>query len=245
MNALLKTLRRLRFEYRSIVASEPRLWLLHRPNIWWQQYKIWRYYRDVGGTIDECIVGPHAELVLDGFQGSGNSFASEAFQRSQGRPVKLVHHLHSPAQIIEAVRMGLPTLVTIRQPADAVVSLVSRWPYISLPQALRSYVRFYRKIEPFAHGYVLSPFEQTTRHLDEAIRAVNHRFDTDFRLFEYSDENIARAQRDPAELSSEEERAREAVKAQKAEALKAPECARLLAEAEALHQRLLAHAAST
>ncbi len=240
MNPLMKTLHRLRFEYHSIVASEPRLWLLHRPNIWWQQYKIWRYYRDVGGTIDECVVGPHAELVLDGFQGSGNSFASEAFQRSQGRPVKLVHHLHSPAQIIKAVRMGLPTLVTIRQPTDAVVSLVSRWPYVSLPQALRSYIRFYRKIEPFAYGYVLSPFEQTTRHLDDVIRAVNRRFDTGFRLFEYTEENM-RALRDPEELSSDEALARKALKAQKAEALARPDCTRLLAEAEAVHRRLSAN----
>lgn len=240
MNRLKQILLRLRFEYRSIVASEPSLALLHRPNIWWQQYKIWRYYRDVGGMPKECIVGPHAELVLDGFQGSGNSFAQAAFQHSQPRRVMVVHHLHAPAQIIKAVHLGLPTLVTIREPFDAVVSLTSRWPHISLSQALRSYVRFYEKIAPYTQHYVLSPFDQTTRHLDDVIRAVNSQFGTDFDPFEYTEENM-QLLRDPKQLSSDEERERRAVKAQKAEELERPEYRHLLAKAEAVYGSLEPH----
>lgn len=237
MNPFKKSLLQLKFEYRSIVASEPRLALLYRPIIWWQQYKLWRYYRDVGGRPKECVVGPHAELVLDGFQGSGNSFAQAAFQRSQPRRVMVVHHMHSPAQIIKAVRLELPTLVTIRSPSDAVISLTSRWPYVSLRQALRSYVRFYGKIEPYRSGYVLSPFDQTTRHLGAVIRAVNGKFDTDFHPFEPTEDSM-QVLRGIEELSSEEERERQAIKEQKAQALERADCRPLLIEARRLHDTL-------
>ncbi|MEF8940976.1 MAG: hypothetical protein V5A22_14125, partial [Salinivenus sp.] len=118
-----------KFELRSRLASAPAAALLFRPYIWWAQYKM-------RGHIDprECRVDPATEFVLDGFQGSGNSFATVAFKSCQKTPVRIAHHLHAPAQIIQAVRWGIPTLVTLRSPADAVVSLVSRWPYLSLNQ---------------------------------------------------------------------------------------------------------------
>ena len=236
MTTLRTYLLRLKFEYRSVVASDPRLALFHQPNIWWQQYKLWRYYRDVGGTPQEAVVGPHADLVLDGFQGSGNSFATAAFNETQPPGVLLVHHLHAPAQIIKAVRLGLPTIVTIREPRGAVVSLTSRWPYVTLRQALRGYVRFYGKILPYAEGFVLSPFDQTTRHLDAVIRAVNDKFDCDFAVFEPTEQNV-RAVRNPA-LSSEEERARNVLKEQKHEALEQPALQPLLRRAAFIYEQL-------
>jgi hypothetical protein len=237
MNALRAYVLRLKFAVRSTVAREPGLALLHRPVIWWQQYKILRYYRRHGATIRDCVVGAHTDFVLDGFQGSGNSFAAAAVERSQERSVQLAHHMHAPAQIIAGVRRGLPTLVTLRPPTGAVASLTSRWPYVTLPQALRCYARFYRKIEPYAEGFVISPFAKTTGALGEVIRTVNQRFGTDFAPFEHTEENM-RALRPHGEPRSEEERARQARKAEKKAALQRPACRKPLAEAQAVHRRM-------
>lgn len=240
MNIVIRKLLQIKFEYRSIAAREPKLALLHQPNIWWQQYKILRYYRQYGGKVKECVVGPHTDFVVDGFQGSGNSFASAAFKRSQNRPVMVAHHLHSPAQIIKAVRMDLPTLVTIREPSGAVLSLVSRWPYVSISQALRSYVRFYETIEPYVYGFVLSPFDQTTNHVDRVIEEVNHRFHKNFCLFEPTEQNL-RALRNPAKLNSAAERRRKSLKAEIAGELEMDAYRSLRNRAEQVYRRLERH----
>ena len=171
---------KIKFEYTSLISREPLLAPFYWPNIWWQQYKIWRYYRDQGGVIRECYVNHTTEFVIDGFQGSANSFAADAFKMSHQNSVALAHHMHSPAQIIKATRRNIPTLVTIREPVGTVLSLTSRWPYVSPRQALRSYVGFYGKLEPYQDKYVLSTFEQTTQHLGSVVERVNDYFHTDF-----------------------------------------------------------------
>jgi len=225
-------LTRLKFEYRSLVAREPWLSTLHRPVVWWTQYKM-------NGHIDtsECLVSTGTDFVLDGFQGSGNSFATVAFKYAQTEPVRLAHHLHSPAQIIKAVEHGIPTLVTLREPAHAVVSLVSRWTDLSLHQGLRSYVAFYEKIEPFADRMVVSPFDQTTQHLDRVFRAVNARFGTHFDIFVPTDANI-RAVRRPHRDSSKTEMDRQIRKRAYLTEIPSAAYRDLLTRAEAVHNRL-------
>ncbi len=225
----------LKFEARALMAREPRLAPLQRLVVWWTQYKMRGLI-----PLHECRVGPRTEFVLDGFQGSGNSFATKAFKVSQTQPVVLAHHLHAPAQIIKAVQRGLPTLVTIRKPAGVAPSLSSRWPYVSVAQALRSYVRFYEKLEPYLGGFVLSPFDQTTRHFDKVVEEVNRRFGRDFDVFEPTEANI-RALRNPAKLNSKPELEREALKARKAKALQQPDAAVWLRKAEAVYARLEPH----
>lgn len=220
-----------KFEVRSWLAREPLLAPAHQLIVWWTQWKV-RPYIDVR----ECRVDRTTEFVLDGFQGSGNSFATVAFKHSQQRPVRLAHHLHAPAQIIKAVEYGLPTLITLRDPTGAVISLTSRWPYITVAQALRSYVRFYEKIEPYADGCILSPFEYTTRKLDVVIAAVNRRYDCSFDLFDGS-EAAVRVIRDPSKLREEAKR-RQPIKDEKRRQLHSSSLTPLRERAEALHERL-------
>ncbi|MEM8488560.1 MAG: hypothetical protein AAF564_23635 [Bacteroidota bacterium] len=209
--SLKRLLLQFKFEVRSVVAREPMLAVLHKPVIWWTKHKN-------KGIIDvrECAVDDTTVFVIDGFQGSGNSFATVAFKRSQPTPVRLAHHLHSPAQIIKAAQQKIPTLITIREPKGAAISLVSRWPYVSLTQAVRGYIHFYEKIEPYAASMVVSPFHLTTRQLDLVIRAVNKRYDTNFGLFGYDDADMQEL-RGSEKLQSDKEIQRAAVKKQMAE----------------------------
>ena len=232
-----RTLKKLKFEYTSLVGREPILAPLYWPNIWWQQYKIWRYYRDKGASLTECFVHRNTEFVLDGFQGSANSFAADAFKASQTRTVRVAHHMHAPAQIIKAVRRSIPTMVTIREPYGTVLSLTSRWPHVSVRQALRSYIGFYEKIEPYREDYVLSTFDQTTEHLDLVIQRVNDRFGTDFDIYEDPLQRME-ARHGPEKASASERRKREARKAEKAGELESPKCTNLLEDARNLYRRM-------
>jgi len=81
-------------------------------------------------------------------------------QLAQGRPVKIARHLHAPAQVIAGVRMHIPTLVLIRHPRDAVLSLVVRAPHLSVEQALKDYIHFYTVLLPYLGQFVIGLFEQ-------------------------------------------------------------------------------------
>lgn len=224
-----------KFAIRSVVAREPWLSPLHQLVIWWTQYKQ-RPHIDVR----ECRVGSDTEFVIDGFQGTANSFAARAFKYAQEEPVRLAHHLHSPAQIIKAVEGGIPTLVTIRNPVDAAASLLSRWPYVTPRQALRSYTRFYQKIEPYKSALLISPFPVTTQHLDTAFQTVNHRFGTDFSVFAHHPEDV-RAIRDPESLQSEAEAQRKQRKSEAIDALQRPQHGFFREEARRIHRHLQSH----
>lgn len=163
------------FSFRSVVAREPAFWLFYQPYIFWDQQKIKRSI-----PVRERVVLPDTELVIDGFQGSANSFATVAFKQGQSHPVKLAHHMHSPAQVIQATQENIPVLLTIRQPQETVLSLTSRWPYISVTAGLRSYIAFYKKLKPYASQHIVSPFSLTTQRMDLVVEALNAKFGTQF-----------------------------------------------------------------
>lgn len=220
-----------KFEIRTRCAATPWLAPVHQATIWWTQ---WKMRHHIDGR--ECAVQPDTELVIDGFQGSGNSFATVAFKSCQERPVRLAHHLHAPAQIIKAVQQGTPVLVTLRDPADAVVSLVSRWPYVSLSQGLRAYIRFYTALTRYLDQMVVSPFDQTTGPIDRVFEAVNERFGTDFTIFAPTGKNVARI-RNKTTLASDEEVARRAQKEKFRIAIQASKYEALRRQAYAVYEK--------
>lgn len=227
--------RKLSFSYRSIVSTEPSLQLFYQPYIWWGKLKL----NAVGGNPQERVVRPNTELVIDGFQGSANSFATEAFKKNQTRSVELSHHMHSPLQIVKAVKQDIPILVTIRDPIGAVLSLTSRWSHLSVNQGLYSYVRFYSKLEPYADKCVISDFEQTTRNLDRAIEKVNHKYGTNFDLVDVAQANANYKINASHKFFAEEDRVnRKLIKQQKKAEFDLPDNAKLLVRAKDIYQKL-------
>lgn len=237
----LLALQKLKFEAKSLFARHPKLRLLHQPFVWWQQYKIWTRYPDESPSA--CVVGNHTEFVLDGFQGSANSYATDIFTKSQSQPVQIAHHLHSPAQVINGVKRGLPVLITIRAPVDACLSLTSRWPYVSMSQALRSYMGYYTALLPYADQIVWSPFHTTIHDLNRAIQSVNSRFDTSFEMTSSSAVDEIRQRHAPEKSHSEKQR-RDLIKQEKLLELESTKNKRLAEEAHSLYQDLRPYFAS-
>ena len=132
------------------------------------------------------------DAVIEGFPRSANTFAATAFELAQRRPVRVARHRHVPAQVIAGTRWRIPTMVLVRDPEEAIISLVVWAPGTTLEQGLKDYVRFYRRIYPHRDGFVVARFEDVTTDFGKVIRRLNERFGTTFDEFEHTSENVSR-----------------------------------------------------
>jgi hypothetical protein len=80
------------------------------------------------------LVDRSTELVIEGFPRCANSIAEAAFRLAQERPVRLAHHAHAAAHVLAAVEAGVPTLVLVRDPDQAVPSMIARNPDTYRPE---------------------------------------------------------------------------------------------------------------
>ena len=143
------------------------------------------------------VVDKSTDIVMEAFVRSGLSFAVAAFRLAQEpRAVRVAHHTHSPSTLIDGMRHGVPSLLLVRDPKDAVVSYAIKTPDTSLGAALRGYVRFHRALLDQRGALVVGTFEQATGDLASVIRRVNERFATSFGLFEHSEANVSRVFRE-------------------------------------------------
>lgn len=134
--------------------------------------------------------GPGTELVIENFPRSGSSLAVCAFEKSQPVKPRMAHHVHAPAQVIAAVRAHVPALVLIREPEEAVLSMVVREPWMTPGVALKGYVRFYEPLLPYREGFVVATFQEVVTDFGPVIARINQRFGTTFRPFDHTPENV-------------------------------------------------------
>lgn len=129
------------------------------------------------------------DIVIEGFPRSANSFAVVAFLHAQPEEMKIAHHVHAPAQIMRAARFDLPAVVLIRDPLDAVASLLLKTSGIEPTTALRGYVRFYKAIRPHRSAFVVAAFPEVTEDFGRTIERINRRLGTEFEPFNHTPNN--------------------------------------------------------
>ncbi len=136
------------------------------------------------------VINSETELVIDAYTRAATTFAVYAFQLSQEKPVRLAHHLHAAAQVIEAARRQVPTLVLIREPQGTILSQLAREPWVTIADALAAYSRYYTCLLPYRNSYVIGEFEQVTRDFGAVVRRLNARFGTSFAEFVHTEDNL-------------------------------------------------------
>ncbi|HZP89607.1 MAG TPA: hypothetical protein VFC04_01275 [Actinomycetota bacterium] len=139
-------------------------------------------------------VDARSELLVEGYPRSANSFAVAALARL--RPgIRIAHHLHAPGHVIAAVRLGVPALVLIREPEDAVVELALLKPALTPAQMLRGYVRFYEPLERYLERIVVARTSEVTGDFGVVVGRLNERFGLGLPAFEHSEEAAAAVHR--------------------------------------------------
>jgi hypothetical protein len=154
------------------------------------------------GFVDRLVTDA-TDLCVEGFPRSANSFAVGAVEHAQPEPLSIAHHNHVPAPILNAVRRGLPTVVLIRDPVDAVISnrglqlqigaregkeMPQR---VSYKRQLRTWIAWYERVWPVRDRVVVAPFGVVIDDMGRVVDAVNDRFGTTFARFEHTDDHVA------------------------------------------------------
>ena len=136
------------------------------------------------------VLDARTEFVLDGFERSANTFAAIAFQVAQNGHVKMAHHMHAVAPLIEAGARQVPTLITVRSPQATILSSMILQPRVTAGQWLKTYVAFYEGLMGSRESFLVATFEEVTSDFGAVIRRVNGRFSTSFREFDHTEPNV-------------------------------------------------------
>jgi hypothetical protein len=139
------------------------------------------------------LARPDTALVVEGFLRSGNTFSVAAFEIANGRELHVGRHLHGAPHVLRAVRLGLPTVVLIRNPRDAVLSYLIRRDTLTPYDALVEYLDFYRAAWRVRDHFVVGLFDRVTSDFGSVLDEVNERFGTSFRRYDPTPENETRA----------------------------------------------------
>jgi hypothetical protein len=153
-----------------------------------------------GHWSQKWVVSRDTEIVIEGFPRSANSFARAAFHSCQPN-VRYATHVHSSAQVVQACRWKIPTLVLLRDPQGAVCGdvafgceLSGRDPNTVLASeindSLRRYIAFYRRVEPFHERFMVGHFPEVTKDFGAVMREFNEYFGTEFVVFEHTEEAV-------------------------------------------------------
>jgi hypothetical protein len=123
------------------------------------------------------------DVVIEGFPRSSNTFAAAAMHQASGGSLVVASHVHTPSQVVLAVRRSLPTLVVIREPRPTLRSLLVAAPHVRVRTAVDEWIHHYELLWPLRDRFVVATFEQVTGDFGAVIARMNARFGTSFPLF--------------------------------------------------------------
>lgn len=122
------------------------------------------------------LVAHGTDIVIEGYPRCGNSFAEAALTLCKPG-LKLGHHRHASAQLLAGVQWHLPSVMLVRDPLDAVSSVLLRRPGSTTPrEALRDYTSFYATLLPVIDELLVSDFRTTVQHVERLLTTIERRF---------------------------------------------------------------------
>ncbi len=122
------------------------------------------------------LVRPDSALLIEAPMRSGNTFAVAAFWLGNGRDSHVARHVHTAAHVLEAVRLGVPALVLVREPRSVAISHVLRRPALTVRDSLIDYADFFTTLERVRDQIVAVNFEMLINDFPAVIAALNEKY---------------------------------------------------------------------
>jgi len=123
------------------------------------------------------------KILVDGFPRSANTWTSFAFQELVGHG-QVASHLHSSQSIRTAARLGVPCVLLVRDPDEAVASGLTFDGAVQARTAFATWARYYEVAVKAADKVVVVDFKTAVSDFPEVVRRVNERYGTGFSVAE-------------------------------------------------------------
>ena len=136
----------------------------------------------------DLFIDKSTDIVIEGYPRCGNTFAVAAFKYAQqkaGKKVKIARHRHELAQVFLAIEYKIPILILIREPLEAISSLVVR-EKIAPRVAIKYYIYYYQHIMDVKDKVVIGDFKKVITNYGEIIKEINKKYDKHFEIFEHT-----------------------------------------------------------
>ena len=147
------------------------------------------------GVNQELVVKPDTRLVIEGAARTATTYAYYAVSVSQKFSLPIAYHIHLPAQVLKAIEWGIPVLVTIRNPTDAVASAVVREPFMPTKAYLERYFYFYQTLKPYVDKFLVVDFDEIVNDFPKVIARLNSKFDLGYTIPEHLPEFTAEVEK--------------------------------------------------
>jgi hypothetical protein len=143
---------------------------------------------------DRIVQRGLTSICIEGYPRSGNSFAVRMFRTANH--VHIGHHTHSTANVARAVRYGIPAVVLLRNPVDAITSFAVATRKVDIDDKLEYYLAFYQWVERRKDSVVIADFGVLISDFNDIIRQVNDKYDAGFNYIQDLSAATERAKRD-------------------------------------------------
>lgn len=134
------------------------------------------------GLNQNLVVTPDTDLVIEGAARTATTFTYYGVKVTQSVPLSIAYHTHLPAQVLRALELGTPVLITIRNPRDAVASAIVREPYMCTKAYLERYFWFYQTLKPYIREFLVVDFDQVVNEFPSVLQRLNARYGCDYAI---------------------------------------------------------------
>jgi len=135
-----------------------------------------------------CYADPAADICVEGFPRSGNSFFVAVLQQWNPKTI-IAHHTHLASNAKYYANRDKPTVILIREPAEAIASAIA-WDgkdaLIVPAVGLISYLGFYRSLKKFREKILFLDFKEAVNQPDKCIEKINSYFSREFCVKEFT-----------------------------------------------------------
>ena len=141
---------------------------------------LYNLFQNTIGRHPDTVVTSGTDLCIEAPPGCGNSFFFNGVHLSNPE-LRVAHHHHVPAQVLNALRLGVPTLTILRKPIDSVLSRLSSGTDPRFASSnLRYWISFWEKVRSLPDSVLMVKFETLVADPSGVVALINKQFWTTF-----------------------------------------------------------------
>ncbi|MCG7899546.1 MAG: hypothetical protein JAY85_13955 [Candidatus Thiodiazotropha weberae] len=167
------------FIKKTVKVIKYRLWMYlgsNRPGL-----KVLGIYNKIANKNISITTG-NTDIVIEGFPRSANTYVAASIMVLNGDKLNIARHVHGSAQLILGIEKGIPAVLLIRNPVDAIASLKLRSPYLPSRVIIQNYIEFHKQLESYIDKLILIDFKDATNNIVSIVEYLDDYYNLSLKI---------------------------------------------------------------